>query len=64
MKGKKNDFSMTFYNGEERRLFLEYVHNTAKAVQWINEKNIAWTHYIVYCRRTRKKLDRVVRNGF
>lgn len=62
MKGKKNDFSMTFYNGQERRLFLEYVHNTGKAVQWVNQKNIAWTHYIVYDRRTREKIERVLKN--
>ena len=25
MRGNKNDFSMTFYDGEEKRLFLEFV---------------------------------------
>ena len=62
MKGKKNDFSMTFYKDDERTLFLEYVHNTNKAVAWVNSKNIPWSHYIIYDRRTRKKLDRVVKN--
>ena len=62
MKGKKNDFSMTFYNGDDRSLFLEFVHNTGKAVAWVNQKNIEWTHYVVYDRRTRKKLDRVIKN--
>ena len=62
MKGKKNDFSMTFYNGEERQLFLEYVHNTEKAINWVNGKNITWTHAMVYERRSREKLDRIV-NG-
>jgi hypothetical protein len=59
MKGKKNDFSMTFYNGEDRRLFLEYVHNTEKAVTWVNAKGIAWTHAMIYDRRTRKKVNRI-----
>lgn len=61
MKGKKNDFSMTFYNDQERTLFLEYVHNTGKAVAWANEKNIQWTHYVIYDRRTRAMLDRVLK---
>jgi len=34
MKGNKNDFSMTFYNEEEKRLFMEFVHDTNKAIQW------------------------------
>ena len=59
MKGKKNDFSMTFYNGEEKRLFLEYVHNTNTAISWVNQKNIPWTHAMIYERRTRKKIDRI-----
>jgi len=61
MKGKKNDYSITFYNDQERRLFLEYVHNTNKAVAWVNSKGIEWTHYVVYDRRTRKQLERVKR---
>jgi hypothetical protein len=60
MKGKKNDFSMTFYNGEERRLFLEYVHNTNKAIEWVRGKGIAWTHAMVYERRTRNKISRII----
>jgi len=59
MKGKKNDFSMTFYNGEDRRLFLGFVHDTEKAVKWIEEKGIEWTHSMVYDRRTREKVDRI-----
>lgn len=52
---------MTFYNDQERTLFLEYVHNTGKAVAWANSKGISWTHYVIYDRRTRAKLDRVLR---
>lgn len=60
MKGIKNDFSMTFYNGEEKRLFLEFVHDTQKAIQWVNSKDIKWTHAMIYDRRTRSKMDRIV----
>lgn len=60
MKGKKNDFSMTFYNGEERRLFLEYVHDTTKAINWCKHKGIQWTHAMIYDRRTRAKIDRIM----
>lgn len=59
MKGHKNDFSMTFYNGEEKRLFLEFVHNTDTAINWVNEKGIEWTHAMIYNRRTREKIDRI-----
>lgn len=62
MKGKKNDFSMTFYNGEVKRLFLEYVHNTNKAIDWVESKNIPWTHAMIYERRTRKKITRISRD--
>ncbi len=61
MKGKKNDFSMTFYENQERVLFLEYVHSTDKAIEWIEKvacKN--WTHAMVYDRRTREKVNRIV----
>ena len=61
MKGKKNDFSLTFYNDQERILFLEFVHDTGKAVAWANKKGINWTHYVVYDRRTRKQLQRILR---
>jgi hypothetical protein len=60
MKGLKNDFSMTFYNGEEKRLFLEFVHDTKKAIEWVNIKGIEWTHAMLYDRRTRMKIDRII----
>jgi len=59
MIGRKNDFSMTFYNGEEKRLFLEFVHDTKKAIEWVNSKSILWTHVMIYNRRTREKIDRI-----
>ena len=60
MQGKKNDFSVTFYNGEERRLFMEYVHNTNTAINWVNSKGIKWTHAMIYNRRTREKVTRIL----
>lgn len=60
MKSTKNDISMTFYNQEERVLFLEYVNNTEKAVKWVESKGIKWTHAMVYNRKTRLKLDRII----
>ena len=57
MKGKKNDFSMTFYNKEDRVLFMEYVHNTDVAIKWINDKGKPWTHAMIYERRTREKVE-------
>lgn len=51
---------MTFYNGEEKRLFMEFVHNTDTAINWVNGKGIQWTHAMIYNRRTREKLDRII----
>lgn len=50
---------MTFYNGEERRLFLEFVHNTEKAIGWVKSQKIEWTHAMVYNRRTREPITRI-----
>ena len=59
MKGKKNDYSMSFYNGDTRVLFLKFVHNTDKAEKWVDSKSISWTHANVYERRTEKFLSRL-----
>ena len=55
MKGKKNDYSMTFYNNNEMAMFLQFVHNTEKAINWMNSKKFTWTHAMIYDRRTREK---------
>lgn len=61
MRGKKNDFSMTFYNNNERVLFMEYVHDTNEAIKWVeNVMKKQWTHAMVYERRTREKIDRII----
>lgn len=59
MKGKKNDYSMTFYNNNEMAMFLRFVHNTEKAIEWMNSKKFTWTHAMIYDRRTREKIDRI-----
>lgn len=60
MRGKKNDFSITFYNENDRVLFLEFVHDTTVAIKWAEEKKIRWTHCMVYNRRTREKIERII----
>ena len=50
---------MTFYDNDERTMFLGFVHNTEKAIEWVNQKGIKWTHSMVYDRRTRAKIDRI-----
>jgi len=59
MKGRKNDFSMSFYNSENKRvLFLEYVHDTCTAVKWVGQKIPFCAYYRLYERRTRKPLGK------
>lgn len=60
MKGKKNDYSMTFYKNNDRVLFIEFVHDTEKAIKWVENKNLSWTHAMIYERRTREKVDRIL----
>lgn len=60
MKGRKNDFSMSFYNDQERTMFLEFVHDTEKAILWTQNKGVIFTHYVIYDRRTRAQIKRVV----
>ena len=59
MKGKKNDFSISFFNEEQRVMFLEYVHDTQKAVDWVNNKGITWSYGNIYDRRTREFLKQI-----
>jgi hypothetical protein len=50
---------MTFYDNDERTMFLEFVHNTEKAINWVNLKGVQWTHAMIYDRRTRAKINRI-----
>lgn len=66
MKGVKNDFSMTFFlrdpdaNSTEDKqvLYLQYVHDTQKAITWCKSMGITWDYANVYERRTRKFIER------
>lgn len=60
MKRKKNDFSITFYNGEEKRLFIEFMQDTGKSKKWLKAKGIEWTHAMICNRRTREKVDHIM----
>lgn len=57
-KGRKNDFSITYYDNNRRSMFLEYVHRIDVAHRWMRIKNIPWTHSMIYNRRTRVPLQR------
>lgn len=57
--GKKNDYSITFYNVDDKVMFLEYVHIVKVAVKWVNDKGIQWTHGNVYDRRERNFLKQI-----
>lgn len=59
MKGKKNDFAMTFFYFKKKVLHLHFVHNTDKAIKWTNDKNIQWGHANIYDRRTGEFLKRI-----
>lgn len=63
MRGRKNDFSITFYNGDTRRLHLHFVHDTDRALKWAARKGIPWTHANVYNRRSRLFIKRLYPNG-
>jgi len=65
MKGRKNDFSMTFFirsseKGNDRQvLYLQYVHDTDKAILWCKKNNINWDYANIYNRRTREYIKRI-----
>jgi len=58
MKGKKNDFSMSFYLNGKRVMFLGYVHDTRKACKWMESKRLRFDYFRLYERRTRKDLGK------
>lgn len=58
MKGKKNDFSLSFYEMHESRLFMEFVHSTEKSIKWANDKGIVWQYVNIYNRRSREFIKR------
>lgn len=60
MKGKKNDYSMSFFDKDGQRvLFLEYVHDTKKAERWADAKQFPWTVAKIWNRRSREFVDKI-----
>ena len=55
---KKNDYSIMFYNENEKAMFLVYVHIIKVAVKWMEDIEI-WTHGKVYDRRERTFLKQI-----
>lgn len=54
MRGKKNDYSCSFFNASGQRvLFLAFVHDTDTAYNWALAQQIDFHHMNIYNRRTR-----------
>lgn len=58
----KNDYSVTVFNEKKVMLKLYYVHNLYTCFKWLNDKNIEWTYFNVYARRTGRYLGRIYKN--
>ena len=52
----KNDYSVTVYHNQEKRLFAEYVNSVYKYTEWLKTKSIQWDYILVYVRRSRAVL--------
>lgn len=52
----KNDYSVTVYYNNEKRLFTFYVHSIYSYVQWLHRQGIDWHYILVYVRRSRQVL--------
>ena len=64
MNNKENSFSVTFYNGQQKVMFLEFVQHQKKAIDWVNKKGIVWTWCNVWNRRTREHLERINNDNY
>ena len=49
----KNDYSVTVFLNNEKRLFSEYVNSVFSYTQWLQKQSIAWDYILVYVRRSR-----------
>lgn len=52
----KNDYSVTVYHNNEKRLFTEYVHSIYQYTHWLKRQSVQWDYILVYVRRTRAVL--------
>lgn len=58
----KNDYSISFFNGDKRVLFLKYVHRIEEAIKWVDSKGIEWDHCNIYERRTENFIRQIKKN--
>ena len=49
----KNDYSVTVYYNQEKRLFTEYVNSIYQYTEWLKKQSIQWEYILVYVRRSR-----------
>ena len=66
MKGKKNDFSMSYWKDGVRVFFMEFVQKTEDSDKWLEKiksyatgKKIDWDEVNIYERRTRKFIQKI-----
>lgn len=52
----KNDYSVTVYYNQEKRLFTEYVNSIYQYTEWLKKQSIQWEYILVYVRRSRAVL--------
>ncbi|MBZ4040984.1 hypothetical protein [Flavobacterium hibisci] len=52
----KNDYSVTVYYNNQKRLFTEYVNSVYQYTDWLKKQSITWDYILVYVRRTREVL--------
>lgn len=51
INNKENSYRIQYYNGDQSVMVLKYVNFIEKGTAWLKEKNITWTHAMVYDRR-------------
>ena len=52
----KNDYSVTVFLNNEKRLFSEYVNSVFSYTQWLDKQSINWDYILIYVRRSRAVL--------
>jgi hypothetical protein len=49
---KSNRFSVEIYYGYKKILYLKFVNNEYKIIEWLRRKNIEWTNINFYDRKS------------
>ncbi|HBH50230.1 MAG TPA: hypothetical protein DDX98_16415 [Bacteroidales bacterium] len=55
---RKNDYSITAYQGSRKVNTMVYVHSISSYVKYLEKRHINWSVINVYARRTRRFLKR------